>query len=41
MSDMAERLLWNLMAISLQKLEDKQVTIDEITYEYSDKLFIF
>lgn len=38
---MAEGLLRKLMAINLQELEDKQVTTDEIAYEYSNKLFIF
>lgn len=32
---MAEALLWKPLAINLQELEDKQVSIDEIAYEYS------
>lgn len=38
---MAERLIWKLMAIYLQELEDKQVQTDETAYEHSNKLFIF
>lgn len=40
MPDTSEKPLWKLVAITLQKSEDKCITIDEIADEYNNKLII-